>query len=444
MKPALLLLALTLPSLACGARAPASASPDVVRGELLARSEVEALTATYLAAGAAFGRSDFVAVAAAFADGAKINRGDDTLVYQQSSALALAGRHDEALVTLERLAEQGSQLIPQARDFPGLAGARFDAITSKIRKHLPPPRSTPAFTIAEVDLIPEGVTVDPVHRTFFVGSIYRRKIVAIGPEGAARDLVASAADDLYSPLGMRHDATRGSLWVCSSAVPNMQGFDKATHAGRAALHEYDANTGQLRARYPRALASPHLLNDLAIGPRGELYITDSESGEVLLLNPGPGATFEPIVPAGTLFYPNGIALSDDASTLFVADFTHGLTAIHLATRARTVLPHPRGASTRGFDGLYFHRGALIAVDNGAGAGRIVRLELAAALDRVLGVEVLEAGHPKFEIPTTGTLDGDTLVYIANSHLRSFDKDGKIYPPERLGPATLLRLPLAQR
>ncbi|HEY0134492.1 MAG TPA: hypothetical protein VGB85_10440, partial [Nannocystis sp.] len=335
---------------------------------------------------------------------------------------------------------QGSALVPQARDFPGLGGERFTAIIATTKAKIPRSPSALAFTIAERDLIPEGITLDPAHRTFFVGSMYKRKIVAIGPDGAARDLVASAADDLHSPLGMRFDATRGSLWVASSALPTMQGFDEATDTGRAALHEYDAASGKLRARYPRDTQRPHLLNDLVLGPRGELYLTDSEAGEVLQLTPGPGAEFEVLVPGGELYYPNGIALSDDASTLFVADFVHGLTAVRLADRRRITLPHPRGASTRGIDGLYFRRGGLIGVQNGAGAGRIVRFDLAPALDRVLGFEVLESGHPSFEIPTTGTLDGDTLVYIANSQMRSFD-DGEIFPADRLRPVELLRLPL---
>ncbi|HEY0138827.1 MAG TPA: hypothetical protein VGB85_32300, partial [Nannocystis sp.] len=86
-------LAVTLLALACAPRSTPPPPPDV-RGDVLTATEVEALSAAHHAAGAAFGRSDFVAVAAAFADGLKINPGDDTLVYQQAAALALAGRHD--------------------------------------------------------------------------------------------------------------------------------------------------------------------------------------------------------------------------------------------------------------------------------------------------------------------------------------------------------------
>lgn len=441
MKSAPLVLAAAL-AFACGPR-PAPAPPAAsVRGELLSAREVEALSAAYLAAGAAFGRSDYTAAATAFHEAAQINRGDDTLAYHEAAALAAGGRHDEALVILDRLAAQSSQLVPQARDFPGVDGERLTRIAADIRGKLPRSRSGRAFTLPERDLIPEGITVDLASRTFFVGSIYHRKVVAVDAEGHPRDLIASGADELYSPLGMRHDPRSGSLWIASSALPNMRGFDAAQHTGRAALHEHDAATGQLRARYPRDPQRPHLLNDLAIDRHGTLYISDSETGEVLLLTPGPGAQFEAIVPPGELFYPNGVALSDDESTLFVADFVRGVTAIRLATRERITLPHPRGASTRGFDGLYFHRGALIGVDNGAGAGRIVHLELAPALDRVLATQILDAGHPSFEIPTTGALDGDSLVYIANSQLRSFDGD-KIFPPEKLHPIEVLRLPLGR-
>ncbi len=441
MKPALLLIAALLAG--CNPRPEATAPPASVRGDMLSADETQNLAAAYRAAGAAFGRSDFQAVAAAFRGAARLNRGDDSLLYQEAAALALAGRREEALAALERLAAAGSHRVPEARDFPGVEPEGLELVTEKIRAALPPTRSARAFTLPERDLIAEGVTLDATDRVFFVGSIHRRKVIAVAADGSMRDLVASAADDLYSPLGMRHDPRRGSLWVASAATDSMQGYDPALHRGRSALHEYDAVTGRLRARYPRDPQRPHLLNDLVVTSRGELFITDSETGEVLLLAPAPGADFSVVVPPGELFYPNGIALSADESTLFVADFVNGLSAIRLADRKRTTLPHPRGASTRGIDGLYFHRGALIGVDNGAGAGRIVRFELAPAQGRILGVTVLESGHPSFEIPTTGTLDGDDLVYIANSQLRSFE-DGQIFPPDRLFPTELLRLPLTGR
>ncbi|WAS91089.1 SMP-30/gluconolactonase/LRE family protein [Nannocystis punicea] len=439
MRRLLLLAALVT---ACGPRS-APTEPTVEgQATMLSEAEVGGMTAAYGKLGGSLGRQDFAAGLAAVDAAAAINAGDDSLDYQRASLLAAAGRGDEALAALGRLDAAGSLLVPQAHDFAKIVGPELERLAAAARARLPASASVRAFTLADRELIPEGIAHDPATGTFFVGSIHKRKIVAVDRGGAARDLaVTDATNGLYSPLGMKFDARRGSLWVASAATPSMQGYVEAEHRGRAALHEIDPSSGQSRARYPRESPGPHLLNDLVIAPDGALYVTDSEAGEVLTLRPGPGAQFESVVSAGEFGYPNGIALSDDGSVLFVADFVRGVTAIPLATRRLHTLPHPRGAATHGFDGLYFHRGALVGVDNGAGGGRIVRLALAPELDRIVRVEVLEAGHPDFLIPTTGVLDGDSLVYVANSQLRSFSENGQIFPPERLFPVQVLRLSL---
>ncbi|MDC0720422.1 SMP-30/gluconolactonase/LRE family protein [Nannocystis bainbridge] len=435
------LLLLAILATACTPRGEPAAPAGEPAAARLSEAEMGALTAAYGQLGAALGRQEFAAGLVALDAAAAIDVGDPALEYLRAAVLAAAGREQEALAVLGRLDAAGSLLVPQAHDFPGLVGPALERLAAAARARLPASPSVRAFTLADRALIPEGIAHDPGAGTFFVGSIHKRKIVAVERGGAARDLaVADATNGLYSPLGMKFDRRRGSLWVASAGLPEMQGFVEAEHRGRAALHELDPSTGRSRARYPRESPGRHLLNDLVIAADGALYLTDSEAGEVLRLRPGPGAQFEVVAPAGEFAYPNGIALSDDGGVLFVADFVRGLTAIPLATRRLHTLPHPRGVATHGFDGLDFHRGALVGIDNSAGGGRIVQLTLAAGLDRIVAARVLEAGHPDFHIPTTGVLDGDSLVYIANSQLRSF-AGGQIFPHERLSPVQVLRLPL---
>lgn len=348
------------------------------------------LAAAYLRFGAALTGKDYTAAVAAIREVARLNPGDDAPEYLAAVTLAAGGRAQEAVAELRRLAAAGSQRVPQAHDFPGLAAERLQALAAATQANLPPSRSVVAFTLVERDLIPEGIAYDPRTAMLFVGSMYRRKIVAVASDGSVRDLVPAGTID--SPLGMRVDVERRSLWVATDALTTMEGY-RPELRGRSTLLEIDVDTGSVRRSIFRG-NQRNLLNDVVVDPAGTCYVTDSDRGEVLRLDPG-AAEFAVLIPEGEVYYPNGLALADDARTLFVADFVRGLTAVDLASAARTTLRHPAGVFTHGFDGLYYREGALIGVDNGAGQGRVVRLHLSPTRDAVVRIEVLEAGHPSF-------------------------------------------------
>ena len=147
------------------------------------------------------------------------------------------------------------------------------------------------------------------------------------------------------------------------------------------------------------------------------------------------------MPAGELIYPNGIALSQDGRTLYVADFVQGITAVRLDSGDRTIVRHALGLTTRDIDGMYLHGNSLVAVQNGTGTGRVVRFVLSPEGDQIVRTEVLEANHPSFILPTTGTIVEDAIYVVANAQLRSFDADGNIWPHEKLHPIDIIRVPL---
>jgi len=143
------------------------------------------------------------------------------------------------------------------------------------------------------------------------------------------------------------------------------------------------------------------------------------------------------MPAGTFMYPNGIALSEDGKTLFVASEARGVTKVDVATRAMSDVVAGRGATLAGIDGLYVVGRDLVAVQNGLGPGRVVRARLDASGARVERVDVLESRHPRFEIPTTATIVGEKVRFIANSQLRRLDDDGTIADPPTLKETVIL-------
>jgi len=350
---------------------------------------------------------------------------DGTLLHALAEQHAALGHRDEALRALRRLDALGwpyalldAELAALGSDpaYRELA-ARFAAREPQVR------RSERAFVLGDRELVPEGIAHDPRSDTFFVGSIRKRKIVAVTRGGAARDFVPPAQGGLLAVLGLHVDAARRHLYAATFASGAMEGASAAL-TGTAALFRYDADTGALLGKYvlPGRPGEPHLLNDVAVAPGGEVYVTDSEAGAVWRLRPGAGA-LEPFLPAGTMIYPNGIALSPDGARLFVAHF-RGIARVDVASGKTAPLSAPAAIRCAGVDGLALHQGALVAVQNGLGRARITRYPLDVALDTITGEEILESGNPVFAgIPTTGVVAGGAFYYIANSQIRSLASGG---------------------
>ncbi len=372
---------------------------------------------------------------------AKGNPEDRAVLYALASRHAQRGEQTQALQYLERLDALRWDHALEPTDFAALASTpEFLALSGRISARAPQASAgETAFTLSERDLIPEGIAWDPQTGTFFVGSIHRRKVAAISQDGTVRDFVPEARDGLWSVLGLKVDAAKRHLWVTSWASRGGRDIPEAER-GHNSLHQYDLRTGALLRKVPlKATSGTHLLNDLALAPNGDLFVTDSEAGSVLVLRSGTD-TLTPLVPEGSLIYPNGLALSEDGSRLYVAQF-HGMVRVDPASGQVTRVQPPPGTTLGGVDGLSTHGRTLVAVQNGNGRGRIVRFHLGEDPDRVERVEVLGGSDARFDTPTTGAVAGGHFVYIANSHIRALGDDGKLPPLDTLSPPLVLRVPL---
>ena len=87
---------------------------------------------------------------------------------------------------------------------------------------------------------------------------------------------------------------------------------------------------------------------------------------------------------------------------------------------------------------------MIAVQNGAGLGRIIRMKLNPSIDTVTSFEVLHANDPLFDVPTTAAVDGQSIFVIANSQVRRIAPDGRLLSPETLQEPAVIELPLTRR
>lgn len=287
-------------------------------------------------------------------------------------------------------------------------------------------RAVPAFKLANArDLVPEGIAWDPADDVFYVTSIYRRKVIRVERNGTARDFTTEGQDGMLGGLGAKVDVQRRLLWVISSTTPEMRGWKEGDSGSMLAA--YDLRDRRLVKKVD---ASPAVLNDLALMSDGSLYATDMGRHKVVRL-PAGGDAFE--IYASDLGFPNGITVSEDERTLYVADFG-GITRFDLRDNTRARIESK--ALLGGIDGLSMHEGKLIGIQNAIGRARVVRVDPANG-----AMEVLESQNRLFEIPTTGAVAGNDYWFIANPGLRSFHEDHTIWPEEKLEDPVMLKLRL---
>jgi DNA-binding beta-propeller fold protein YncE len=368
-----------------------------------------------------------------------------SLVFHTAQAHAIAGDAARAVRSLDRLATFGlGYHIDTVSAFATLSGRPDFAAVSRrfaaLREPVGP--GAVAFTVDQRDLQPESIAFDPADGSWYMGSIYRQKIVRIRSNGVVEDFVSEREHGLMSILGMKLHPARRELWAnaCNLGdnLPTAL-MDSAT-VGRASIFRLEIPSGRmLDAFMAGSDTSGVCFNDLAIAPNGDVFATAGPGG-VYRLNAATG-TLSQLAAAPDLL-PNGIALSPDGRRLYVAN-AYGAELMDMTTGTRRAIAVPAGGTLAGIDGLYVHRNTLVGIQNGiAGAGeRVVQAFLNDAGDRAVRIAVHEANSPQYADPTTGTIVGDTLFYVATTQLRIFDEQGRMWPAERLRDQTVLALPL---
>lgn len=289
-----------------------------------------------------------------------------------------------------------------------------------------------ARTAAEPILV-ESVAFDARGR-LLVGSVHRAgvfrleqhgRLVRFSPEGATQGV-----------FGLIADAERGWLWTASSDSV----YDTAEGGGTALL-KLDLRTGRLLGRYEPGDGEHHF-GDLALGPDGSVYVSDSAARQVLRLPP-TGGGFEVVTEFPERGSPQGLAVWPEGGWLVVADYGTGLHRVVLATGERSRLTGPEGVDLRGLDGLTLAPdGRLIAIQNGVRTPRILALTLSPDWTAVTAAEVLTEGGELSEL-TTGLIGGGGLVFVARSQWTDFGPDGRPRTPDP-APAVIARLPLETR
>jgi sugar lactone lactonase YvrE len=360
---------------------------------------------------------------------------DGVLIFYEAITRIDLGDRDVAFALLRSLQGRKLGLVP-------VGDAGFEAVWNdpefqKIREKLAneeprTPDAPVAFRLADAKLVPEGIAYDPKQDRFFIGSVAQKKIVSANRKSEVKDF-SGPGDNLDCVLGLFVDVAHEQLYAVST-----NGFlDEAQKQRRNAVVRYDLKNALLVNRYDAPDANQ--LNDLSIAADGTIYATDSASGTLFRKTPGE-KTLTPFGAKGALPGANGITLGSDGK-LYVAIST-GIVRIDLSTGAPTRLSQPDTVVTGGCDGLYWHRGDLVGIQNVTNPGRVARIALADQGTRISGITVLQSHHHReFAEPTTGAIAADALFVIANSYVGHFQPNGSTKDPGQLKPTAIVSVPL---
>lgn len=113
----------------------------------------------------------------------------------------------------------------------------------------------------------------------------------------------------------------------------------------------------------------------------------------------------------------------------------GVIMIDLRNNVAREVDPGRHNSLAGFDGLYWYKHSLVAVQYGTGSFRVVRDRLSANGLRVTSAEVLEYRTPLVSFPTTGAIARGNFYFIANTGVANL-KDDTVVDPARLEPINI--------
>jgi hypothetical protein len=265
------------------------------------------------------------------------------------------------------------------------------------------------FTIPEHDLYPENIAFDPQTGDFYLGSMSRNRILRIHADGSYEDFVAAPDCGLLSSVGMKVDAKRRLLWVCSGRFTLYADYDSAP--ARTGLIAFDLETGRPAGEWLLDQESDyHIFNDVAVASGGEVYATTTLIGAVYRVRGGEKKmTLVHQLEEGR--HNNGIALGPHEKYLFLT-IDRSIFRLEPVSGELVELTVPGGESL-GTDGLYFHDGSLVAVK--PRFNRISRLFLDEGLTTAGRTETLAQDHEGFAYPTTGVVTGTSLVFVGTSY-----------------------------
>jgi sugar lactone lactonase YvrE len=293
-----------------------------------------------------------------------------------------------------------------------------------------------AFELPKGDTLFEALAWDPKRKQFLVGSVREGAIHLSDGNGKLSDFIKpDATNGLWGVYALAVDPGHDKLYALSNGVPHFQGFN-ADMVGKAALVEFSLSSGKFLHRYPAPENAKHILSSITVDTKGDVYVADGVNNIIFRLD---GGALKTMMGNPSLTGIRGMAVTPDGKTLYFADDILGIFGVDLSKSAAFSLTYnPTKLVLGGIDGLYWYDGTLVAVQANMEPQRVMRLKLSADGRSVESATPIDAAQPAFELPTTGTVVGNDLYFIANSQKAQYGDLGTATDPDKLKAVRVFR------
>ncbi|TMM56812.1 hypothetical protein FEE95_09940 [Maribacter algarum] len=269
------------------------------------------------------------------------------------------------------------------------------------------------YVLDEKDLVPEGITYSAKIDAFYLTSVTKSKIIAVDrTTGKQTDFITENKFGYQPGVGIWVDDKRNQLHA-------LGGYYRLPDS-LSSLYTFDLNTKKLLKRYN--LSDEHFLNDMVVDTKGDMYLTDTKDASVFILKQGSDS-LELFYKSEEIEFPNGIAISDDNSKLYVASMPLGIKVIDISSKKILNETDTLDIST-GIDGLEFRKGHLYGIQNGVSANgfNFRKLLLNDAQNQIIGAEIIDGGNPELYVPLTFCFAENRAVVIGNSNLGHLNQE----------------------
>jgi hypothetical protein len=328
--------------------------------------------------------------------------------YNLASAYALNQKPQQAIGVLKKVILMNSATaFEEDADFVSLRELPDYKNLPELKAAVEKPEATSkkVVTLSERVLHPEGLCYLAKKKQWLTGSIRKGKIVSFDiKSGKCTDWL----DTDYPVFAMKPDANEKYLWVATSALDEMEGYNRGLD-GKGEILKVNIKTKTIEKRY--TVGGKHTYGDLIVAKSGVVYVSDSHNPTIYKIED------DAMVPWISINLPvynlQGLCFNGDESYIYLADYFNGIAEIQVADPAkRHWLTFPENTIQKGIDGLVWYDNSLIAIHNGVKPIRVIRY----FLDRsgnISNYKVIDNNRLEFNEPTLSYIANDKCYFFAN-------------------------------